>query len=136
MQTDEVEFDESVEANAGSKRVTMYSIREPLTRMSKSVKSIKPTPIAENNKMYGSLSRHTTLTSSLKHREHSPQATQSKRPIFMTSFKIPDNQTLRFTKAKLEPIVDAYYPPQNHLFRDDIPPEDKPQFMVISLYKL
>ena len=133
FQADEVEFDESVEPNLGSKRVTMYSIREPGNKNNKTVQSLKQTGDPNVNKIYGSENRLTTLASSMKSRTHNPHSSKSNRAIFVTSFKTPDNETIRAQVAKLEPIVDAYNPPKHHHFRDDAAPEGKPQFVVCYL---
>ena len=128
--TEEADFDNSVEPNLVSKRVTMVSIKEGTTKSIKSAKELKPLMSEENFKLYGTMRSPTTLSSSLKIREHSPQGVKTNKPIFLTSFKIPDNATLRTEVAKLEPILDPYNPPKLHNFRTDAPPEDKPPFMV------
>jgi len=129
MQTDEMELDVSVEPNNGSKRVTMYSIREFPIKSVKSAKSFKPSSVLDTQRVQGSL-RPLVLSNSIKERVVSPHGQRSNKPIFYTSFKIPDNETLRMNIAKLEPILDAYNPPKNYNFRTDAPPEDKPQFVV------
>jgi len=129
MQTDEMELDVSVEPNNGSKRVTMYSIREFPIKSVKSAKSFKPSAVLDTQRIHGSL-RPLALSNSLKERMASPQNVRSNNPIFYTSFKIPDNETLRANIARLEPIVDSYNPPKNYNFRVDNAPEDKPQFIT------
>ena len=128
--TEEADFDNSVEPNLVSKRVTMVSIKEGTTKSIKSAKELRPLISEENFRLFGTMRNPTTLSSSLKIREHSPQGVKTNKPIFLTSFKIPDNATLRTEVAKLEPILDPYNPPKLHNFRNDAPPEDKPPFMV------
>jgi len=130
FQTDEVELDESVEPNLGSKRVTLYSFRDNQHKTAKSAKSVKQVSGGDLPKMFGSKTRAVTLTSSIRQRAHSPQNSKSNRPIFVTSFKTADNETIRAQVAKLEPILDAYNPPKNHLFRSDAPPENKAPFIT------
>jgi hypothetical protein len=119
FQNDEVELDDSIEPNPGSKRVTLFSIKEP-----------QSTPNADEIRILGSHTRATTLSSSIKQRTHSPKNSKSKRPIFLTSFKTPDNETIRMNIAKMEPILDSYNPPKNHMFRSDSAPENKAAFIV------
>lgn len=132
FQNDEVELDDSIEPNPGSKRVTLFSIKEPQSRMYKSTKSLRQTqtPNADEIRILGSHTRATTLSSSIKQRTHSPKNSKSKRPIFLTSFKTPDNETIRMNIAKMEPILDSYNPPKNHMFRSDSAPENKAAFIV------
>ncbi len=131
QQTDEEDFvDESVEPNMGSKRVTLHSVREDAPSRGK---SLKQSASNESYKIFGTMRYPTTLSSSLKDRQHSPQEVAGNRPIFLTSFKTMDNKTLRMKIAKAEPNLDSYNPPKLHQFRNDIAPEDKSPFMVIKI---
>jgi hypothetical protein len=135
--TDDVDFDESVDPLPGSKRVTLHSIRDPALTKSKSMRSAKPI-LPEHPKYFGATMRQTSLSSSKKVRAHSPSNTMSGKAIFYTTYKALDPETLKAQIAKAEPIVDPYNPPKSHMFRDDVQPEGKPHFVVsydlIALY--
>ena len=54
----------------------------------------------------------------------------NKKKIFLTSFKLMNNTSLKAFIAKEEPIVDPYSKSKEYLFREDISAENKPLFKV------
>ena len=54
----------------------------------------------------------------------------TKKKIFLTSFKLMNNTSLKAFIAKQEPIVDPYSRSKMHQFRDDVSAENKPLFKV------
>jgi len=128
INSDDVEFDDSVDPLPGSKRVTLHTIKDPSLLKSKSIRSTKPI-INQVPKYFGSTVRQTSLSSSIKERAHSPSSRHGK-PIFHTAFKAFDSRTIKAQIAKMEPVLDGYNPPKNHQFRDDHPADCKPQFVL------
>ena len=54
----------------------------------------------------------------------------TKKKIFLTSFKLMNNTSLKAFIAKEEPIVDPYSRSKEHLFREEISTGNKPLFKV------
>lgn len=56
--------------------------------------------------------------------------------LFKTTFKVEDCNTIKQKSAKLEPILDKYQNPVDHIFREDNFDAKKPLYKVKSLFFL
>jgi hypothetical protein len=106
--------------------MTPISQSEALLR-SRSPKSYLKTTVTQSLSLQPN--RNVKLSSSLRPKKEITTDKEG-RPIFKSSFKGPDNFTIRARIAKAEPILDPYTPPTDHVFRDDLPPLNKPVFVV------
>ena len=53
-----------------------------------------------------------------------------KSNLFLTAFKVEDCATVKKKLAKLEPILDKYKTPIDHVFREESPDPKKPLYTV------
>ena len=57
-----------------------------------------------------------------------------KSNLFLTAFKVEDCATVKKKLAKLEPILDKYKTPIDHIFREESPDLKKPLYTVTFLF--